>query len=75
MPRPKANLEMVTLRLTKGAKEKLAAFYSTVGYNLAIRLIIDKHVEWLEQQIPNQNLSREIQAEAVRLVIPNEKEG
>lgn len=70
MARPKANLEMVTMRLTKGAKERLGAFYKDIGYNMAIRLMVDKHLEFLEQQIKPTELAlnQELQAAAAKLL-------
>lgn len=50
MPRRKENLEIKTLRLSAGATEALQAFYPNLGYNRVIRLLVDKHLEYMHQQ-------------------------
>ena len=51
MPRVKENLEIVTLRLSAGTRDKLTNFYRDLGYNRVIRLLVDKHLEQLEQAV------------------------
>lgn len=51
MPRPKENLEKVTIRLTDGACAELAEFYPHLGHNKAIRIIVDKHIKTLREKL------------------------
>ena len=49
------DLEKVTLRLTRGAKEKINGFFPTVGYNIVIRKITDNFIKKIEERA-SQNL-------------------
>lgn len=44
------DLEKVTLRLTTGAKEKINAFFPTVGYNIVIRKLTDNFIKKIEER-------------------------
>lgn len=54
MPRPKEDLEKVTLRLRRGDADKLKQFYPSLGYNEAIRRIVGHHVKNLEEKLNRQ---------------------
>ncbi len=43
MPRPKEDLEKITIRLHRGDTKVLEQFYPNVGYNAAIRKLVRKH--------------------------------
>lgn len=51
MPRRKENLEIKTLRLSSGATDALQQFYPNLGYNRVIRMLVDKHIEYMQQQV------------------------
>ncbi len=50
MPRPKEDLEKVTIRLHRGDTKVLEQFYPNVGYNAAIRKLVRKHCRALQEQ-------------------------
>lgn len=50
MPKPRNDLEKVTLNLNKGDKDVLALFYPSVGWSVAARKIIALHCDRLREQ-------------------------
>lgn len=46
----KDDFEKVTIRLTRGAPDKLALYYPTVGYNKVIRTLVDNFIKGIEEK-------------------------
>lgn len=49
MSRNKSDLEVITIRLSGGARDKLQRYYPTAGYNKAIRELVDRHLAKLDE--------------------------
>lgn len=45
-----AQFEKVVIRLYRGDKDRLAAAYPTVGYNVVIRTLVSKHLRKLDER-------------------------
>lgn len=56
MRKSKEELEKVTLNITKGDKETLATFHSTIGWSVAARALINKYCEWLRKEAESKGL-------------------
>lgn len=58
------DLELVTIRLSRGDKDKLTDFYPRIGYNKAVRLLVRKHVKMLEERLneatPNISIKEDV---------------
>lgn len=50
MPRQRLDLERVSYRLYRGDNARLAAYYGAVGINNAVRAIIRRHLNFLDEQ-------------------------
>lgn len=44
------DLEKVTIRLTRGAKEELQAMFPNVGYNIVIRKLTDNFIKGVKEK-------------------------
>jgi hypothetical protein len=48
---PKEDLEVVTLRLYQGDKDRLDEYYPQLGYNKIVRLIVRNHLQRLDKKV------------------------
>ena len=47
----KQDFEKVTIRLTRGAKDRINELYPNIGYNKVIRTLVDNFVKQIEEKI------------------------
>lgn len=59
----KADFEKVTIRLTRGAKERINELYPNIGYNKVIRTIVDNFVKKIEERINQNNTCDQMEIE------------
>jgi hypothetical protein len=66
--RSNRDLEKVTIRLNSGDSERLRAYYPNLGYNEAIRQLVEKHLRQLDERtqrrvqasVPTPNLEEDL---------------
>ena len=54
-------LEKVTLRLNHGDSERLRTYYPNLGYNEAIRRLVDHHLRQLDERAQRRLSSSDLQ--------------
>lgn len=70
--RSNRNLEKVTIRLNQGDSERLRAYYPNLGYNEAIRQLVEKHLRQLDERtqrrvqssVPTPNLEEDLNGDS-----------
>lgn len=60
MPRTPQNLQKVSIRLFRGDKDRLDAYFPQLGYNAAIRLIVRKALRALDEKYMGDTFSVQV---------------